>query len=343
LLALAAAGPAGAQGGGVEVVAQTPGRAQLGGQTYVVVRGLLANRGPVTAADIEVTLRLRRSPGGEQLAPPGIGLSWLDPLLPGETSPFAVLVRYCCPDDVGAHDLSLGWRGGATAPYRGLRASAQALRETPAGPRLFGSAVNGGEGFVEASTVRVYAGFWSGADLVDARAVLVPAVFDDGPGGMALGPGQSLPWSTTIPTGAYDRVELWARSEPYPAGVFPVPLGVTETAVRPAPDGVTVVGRVRNCGLEAAPDLYALLVARDATGAPLQFLGQPLTGVDLAPGAARAVALSWPGAVAASRPATVTLEAFALAQQLERPAAYPCRELARRFLPLAWPGAAPGR
>lgn len=332
--------PVRGQAGGVEVVAYTPDRVVLGGQPYVIVRGILANRGPVVAADIQVTLRLRRGPGGELLAPPGNGLSWLGPLAPGQEGLFSAVVRYCCPEDVGEYELTLGWRGGATAPYRGLVATPQAMRDSPAGPRLFGTVENAGGRAVDASTVRVYAGFWSGAQLVDARAVLVPAVFDDGPGGMALGRGQSLPWSTTVPDRAYDRVEMWAASEPYPEGAYPVPLGASDVRVRPAALGVIVTGRVRNCGTRDVADVYALLVARDEAGAPLQFEGVFLPGVDLPAGGAREVVVPWPGAEPTVLPAAVALEVFALVDQPDPPPESPCRAPVSLFLPAAWRDAA---
>src|SRR5262245_30879880 len=58
------------QSGGMEVLSYTPGRIELGGSPFVIVRGVLRNDTGVVATDVQITLRIRRSPGGELLAEP---------------------------------------------------------------------------------------------------------------------------------------------------------------------------------------------------------------------------------------------------------------------------------
>ncbi len=320
---------------GVVVQTFTPDRIVLGEAPYVIVRGLLVNRSSVPAQDIRVTLRLRDAPGGEILAGPAYGLSWLGTLSPDEAGPFSVAVRFCCPEDVGAYDLEVSWRGASEERYRGLVGEPQQVRDLAGLPRLYGELANVGGAFTDASTTHVYVGFWDGPRLVDARAAVLPVFYEDGPGGMAHPPGFRMPWSTTLPEKPYDRVEVWPVAERFPAGEYPVPLGVRDVEVWPAEVGVVVTGQVYNCGAAPATAMVLMVIAYDWSGQLLQFerASLALTGA-LQPGAAGTIEVTWPGASPAVATGRVALVAFALDAQPERPLAVPCDgTVARVYLP----------
>lgn len=324
-----------AEAAGVTVLTYTPDRIVLGEAPYVIVRGLLVNRSGIPAQDIRVSMRLRQSPAGEILAGPGYGLSWLGTLSPGEAGPFSVAVRFCCPEDVGAYDFDVSWRGATQERYRDLVGEPHAVHVLAGLPRLYGELVNTGSAFTDASSTRVYVGFWDGSRLVDARAAVLPVFYEDGPGGAAHPPGFRMPWSTTLPEKPYDRVEVWPVADRYPAGWYPVPLGVRDVAVLPAEAGVVVTGEVYNCGTAPASDLLVMVIARDAERQVLQFDRAALTVPEtLPPGAAGTIEVTWPGANSEVATSSVSLVALALDAQQERPVAVPCDGTAGRlFLP----------
>lgn len=332
---LALAPPTPARADGLSVIQYTPSIIEFGGQPSVLVRGLIRNDSAVAAADIHVTMHIRRSPGGEELAPPGYGKSWLGTLSPGETGPFQTLVHFCCPEEIGHYEFEVDWRGSSVERYRDVAARAGITRTVAGSKFLFGELLNTGTGFTDASTTRVYVGFFHGERFVDGRSALVPVFFDDGDGGMGQPPGFRLPWSTSLPDLPYDRIELWPAVEAFPAGGYPVPLGVHDVTVASAARGVTVSGMLHHCGTQPVENLVLLVVARDDEGQLLQFDKAYLAASSpILPGAAGGVSVEWRSAGPEVLGSRVELSAFSLEQQPERPSGEPCGgPRARLFLP----------
>jgi hypothetical protein len=310
---------------GVEVTQFTPTATTFAGQPAVIVRGLVTNGSGVAATHIDVGLRVRRSAGGEPLLPPAYGKSWLDTLSPGQTGPFSIVLRTCCPEEIGDYEFDVSWQGASRESYRALAAEGQVQRTVDDVEFLYGELANTGDGYVDASSTRVYIGFWRGADFVDGRSAIVPVVPEDGEGGMGLAPGERLPWSTSLPELTYDRVELWPMAEPYPPDRYPVPLGTGRATVTAAERGVEVKALLTQCGTRPVENIVFLLEARDADGRLTQFDKAILTtSRPMRPGEEGEVTITWPTARPEVREGTLRLRAFAIEEQPDRPPARPC-------------------
>jgi hypothetical protein len=325
VLGLAILGPTPARADGLSVIQFTPSVLDFAGHPAVLVRGLIRNDTGVAAGDIQVAMHLRRSPGGEELVPPGFGKSWLGTLSPGETGPFQTLVHFCCPEEIGHYEFEVEWRGTSVERYRAVEAQAGITRTVDGLNILYGELINTGTGFTDASTTRVYIGFFQGDRFVDGRSALVPVFFEDGEGGVGQPPGFRLPWSTSLPDLPYDRIELWPAVEAFPPGDYPVPLGIRDTAIEPAARGITVSGTLRNCGTQPVEDVVLLVVARDSAGQLLQFDKVYLSATTpILPGSEGRVSVGWTTARPELLDSQVTMSAFSLQQQAERPADQPC-------------------
>jgi hypothetical protein len=347
-LALALASPAGparmslASPAAPQVVVEryTPSVLDLGGRRYVMVQGMLINRGPGPAQDIHVSLVARRSPGGEILGEGG-GMSWLDVLNGGESGPFSVAVPHCCPEDIGAYDFTVTVQPAPADRYLDLAVTGMVEREVNGGRWIYGDLVNTGDAFLNATATDVYMGFWDGEDLVKLDTARMPILHSlEGPTGQSHPPGWRYPWAMQVPTVKFDRTEVWTYAERYPPDVYPVPLGAQ--GVVAARDGadIRVTATVTSCGTERVGGLLIMVVARDAEDRVVEFgLAQPALASPLAPGDRRPVSLVWPNIRAEIDPAGVTLWPLALDTQGERPGAIPCLPLMpANFLPMAGVG-----
>lgn len=324
----------------VVVQSYTPSVLDLGGRRYVLVQGMLINRGPGPAQEIHVSLTARRSPGGEILGEGG-GMSWLDVLNGGESGPFSVAVPHCCPEDIGAYDFTVNVEPAPADRYLDLAVTGMVEREVNGGPWIYGDLVNTGDAFLNATATDVYMGFWKGEDLVKLETARTPILHSlEGPTGQSQPPGWRYPWAIQVPALAFDRTQVWAYAERYPPNIYPVPLGAQ--GVVAARDGadIRVAATVMSCGTERTEGMLIMVVARDAEDRVLEFgLAQPPLASPLAPGDRRPVSLVWPNARAEIDPAGVTLWPLSLDTQGERPGAIPCLPLVPgSFLPLAGVG-----
>lgn len=312
--------------GGLVVTGYWPARLQLGGNDYVLVRGMLENRGAFGVGLVTVGLKVY---GVDEMTPlaEGSGQAFLDRLAPGERSPFTVAVRHCCPEDLQRYAFSLEGPEQRAAPYRELAVRLELRRTGPRGPERSAELVNLGRRPVNAPSLDVYAAYWQGDNLLDLRTANLPVLWNlVGPTGQALAPGMVYPLVVAEPEQPFDRVEYFINGTPYPAGQYPVPLGAR--AERLWWDGDDLLWRVllQNCGSAPVGSAVLILDWRDAQGWVRGFARWDLDlGEGLAPGAGRWVQLRLSEAPEALLgPGERRLLPLGLAVQDREPAEYHC-------------------
>ncbi len=312
----------------VVIASYTPGRLVLGERRYVIVRGILQNHGPGPATDFQMTFTARREPGGEVLGEGG-GVSWLDALDAGESGPFTAVVPYCCPEDIGAYDLTLSAAPAPADRYRALEVTGQVRREAGGLPWIYGDLVNTGADFLDVSATDVYMGFWKGEDLVMLDTARMPVLHSLGdPTGQSHPPGWRYPWAVQVPDVPFDRTEVWFNAAAFPPEVFPVPLGAQAVAAAREGADIQVRATIAHCGLAPAENLVVMVVARDAEDRVVEFgLAQPRLAAPIRPGDRVPIHLTWPGARAEIEPQRLSLWPLALESQNQRPSAIPCPPL----------------
>jgi hypothetical protein len=325
-----------AQGPRVEVLSYTPRLGILGGQPYVFVRGMLQNRGPGVAHDIQIALQVF---GSDPVTPIGVGggVSWLDSLDAGESGPFSLAIRHCCPEDFLEYAFAIDVGRAGRRPYRQLSFEQVTRWDADAPPRLTGWIRNRGDAFLNAPSVDIYASFWSGEEMVALETARLPILYSlEGPTGQSLPPGAAYPWSMQLPEADFDRYELWHNGDPYPEGSFPVPLGYLPDRQRREGSDIVLEGSLRHCGREAVTVALLMLVGRDGQGRVLDFkLLQLITDEAIPPGSLGRLVARWPDAPADLDPAEVTLLPLALDVQDQRPASFPCAPpVAGVYLPM---------
>ncbi|HQZ69909.1 MAG TPA: hypothetical protein PK826_01110 [Anaerolineae bacterium] len=322
--------------GGLEVTAYTPSRLELGGNVYILVRGMLRNGGSFGLGQVTVDLMLW---GADPAVPlgHGIGQAFLERLAPGEESPFSVAVRHCCPDDARRYAFTLSGPEQRERPYRSLEVRAVSSRQGTRGPERTGELFNAGNLSVNAPSLDLYAAYWRGSDLIDLRTANLPVLWSlGGPVGQALPPGLAYPFAVAEPAEPFDRVAYFINGSPYPVGLYPVPLGLGGLDGRP--DGTDLVwrGLLTNCGLAAVDGAIIILDWRE-DGKVRGFARWDLDlGSALPPGGGRWVSLRLSdGPPALLEPGAATFLPLALAVQEQPPPAYVCAIAPQRLsLPL---------
>jgi hypothetical protein len=321
---------------GLEVIAYTPSRLELGGRNYVMVRGMLRNSGAFGVGQVTVDLVL----WGDDPSTPlghGSGQGFLDRLAPGEESPFTVAVQHCCPEDARRYAFTLSGPEQRERPYRSLDVRAVSSRQGQHGPERTGELHNAGDRSVNAPSLDLYAAYWRGGDLIALRTANLPVLWSlDGPVGQALPPGLAYPFAVAEPDEPFDRVDYYINGTPYPVDQHPVPLGLGGLQGRQ--DGVDLVwrGLLYNCGL-AAVDAAIVILDWRVDGKVRGFARWDLDlGQSLAPGASRWVSLRLSdGPAALLAPGAATFLPLALAVQDRPPPAPVCAIVPRRLvLPL---------
>lgn len=321
----------------IEVVSFTPAEIVLGGRRTVMVRGLVANRGPGPAREIHVSLTARRAPGGEIIGT-GSGMSWLGAMDEGEVGAFTAGLAICCLPDIGDYSFST-WAEPAVAPrYRDLDVDGLVRREVGAEHRIYGWLTNTGPAFLNASSLRVDAGFWKGDELIALHTARLPVQYSlDGSTGQSLPPAAAYPWAITFQDPTFDRYQVWVYAESFGADEFPIPLAADHVVAARAGDDVVVRGTVRNCGVATARAAVLVVVARDAEQQLLEF-GRATLGLEspLAPGDRQPFALTWPAVGAVVETARVSAQAYAVETQAVRPREAPCAGIEPRgYVPWA--------
>lgn len=311
---------------GLEVLSYTPSAMELGGNTYVMVRGMLRNGGSFGVGTVTVSLTLW---GDDPASPLGLGSGqgFLDRLAPGEEGPFTVAVRHCCLEDARRFDFALSAPEQRERPYRALETRHVASRQGRQGPERTGELFNAGDLSVNAPSLDLYAAYWRGADLVALHAANLPVLWSlGGAVGQALPPGLAYPFVLAEPAEPFDRVAYFVNGTPYPAGSYPVPLGWGGLDGRQ--DGADLVWRgiLRNCGREPTNAAIVILDWRAAERQVRGFARWDLDlGLPLAPGAGRWIALRLGDAPPALlEPGAVSFLPLALAVQDQAPPAYLC-------------------
>lgn len=322
---------------GLEVLGYTPSTVELGGNTYVMVRGMLRNRGAFGVGQVTVNLTLW---GEDPTSPLGLGSGqgFLDRLAPGEESPFTVAVRHCCLEDARRYAFVLSAPERREHPYRALEVRHVTSRQGRQGPERTGELVNAGDLSVNAPSLDLYAAYWRGEDLIALHTANLPVLWSlGGDVGQALPPGLAYPFVIAEPVEPFDRVAYFINGTTYPLGSFPVPLGWGGLEGRR--DGTDIVWRgvLRNCGLEATAAAILILDWRTADGSVRGFARWDLDlGTVLAPGAGRWIALRLGDApTALLETGSVAFLPLALAVQDQAPSVYLCSVPLRRLaLPL---------
>lgn len=320
------------------VTGHWPSRLQLGGNDYVLVRGMMENRGAFGVGPVTVVLEAW---GADPAAPLGRGSGqvFLDRVAPGERSPFTVAVRHCCPEDILRYDFVLDGPEQRAAPYRDLAVRRELRRRGANGPERTAELANLGDRVVNAPSLDVYAAYWQGENLIDLRTANLPVLWSlSGPTGQSLPPGMAYPLVVAEPDQPFDRVAYFVNGTPYPAGLYPVPLGAT--VQRLSWDGADLLWQVllSNCGVAPTEALVLILDWRDAEGLVRGFARWDLElPAPLPPGAGRWVQLRLSGAPAALLgPGERRLLPLALAVQERPPPSYHCEPRTWRvWLPAA--------
>lgn len=274
-------------------------------------------------------------PGGEIVGVGG-GVSWLDALDEGESGPFSVGVRFCCLPDIGAYDLTTSADAAPAPRYHDLAVLDLNEQVVDGEGRVYGWLRNTGDAFLNASSTDVYAGFWHGDDLVELQTARLPVFYTpDAPTGQSHPPGVAYPWAIAFPDVQFDWYQVWTYAEPFPPGLYPIPLAADAVTARRVAADIVVAGTLRSCGTAAAGLVVVVVEATAADGSLVEF-GRAVLALDdpLDPGERQGFSLTWPNVRPAVDAARVTATAYAVDTQAVRPTAVPCAGLRRQgFLP----------
>ena len=312
----------------VAVVNFTPEDRDLSGPLFFV-RGLLTNHGAGPVQDVQVHLVIRDAPGGRTLAE-GNGFGLLGVMGAGETGPFTAGMRFCCARDVGAYEWTVYSKDAPADRYRSFAVEHVVTRtvasEHGPDPVIMGDLVNTGDAYMNLSDTRLDIAFWSGDRMVELNPVRFPLVFTFGGVGQSHPPGFRYPWALSLPAKAYDRVEFWPQSTPFPAGSYPVPIGVRGAQATLDGSDIVVTAQLFNCGQVPAEDIVVVLDGRDEDDRPLAFAaGQLALNGPLQPGYEGPITVRWSNPSAPVDPARVRMVAMAQTTQSQRPDVVPAR------------------
>jgi hypothetical protein len=299
----------------------------------LLAEGMLVNMGAESETDIDVKMSAFDESGHELGS--GYGSSWLEPLESGETGPFsAATSQFDCDATVAAVEFDITSQATTQRRYRDLEPTGMVVRESDGQATLFGELVNTGPSYLNAGDAdsRIYVGFFRGEVLVDLAAAKRPTVNTPGPVGQPHPPGFRLPWSAVVPEAEYDRWTVWPIATEYPAGVWPVALGVRELQIESDGGAVKVGGTLYNCGSLEALDVLLMLVGRGQDNLLSGFdLHVVQTRDPIPPGDEIRFSARWGSVGSDTDPRLIEVHPFSLQSQPVSPGLVPCSRLVGRL------------
>ena len=299
------------------------------GRVQWIVRGLVRNSSEA-AREWQGT-RLELLDADDAVLAAGVGAPLLPALGAGEDGPFEARAVVLEADAPAVQRIRLQPLGGRERPDRdrSLRLGSVITTTLGGATSLLGELENEGALFLQAAETRLHVAFFEDERIVALRAATIPVRYGRGVDGQGHAPGERYPWLLPWPEARALPWRAWLVSEPYPAGRWPVPVGLVDLRHRMEPSGDRrYTAELVNCGFRRVAEARVLVVERDEQGRPMRFAAADLAlRGPLGPGNAAPVDITVSGF--GGDGLQLTLHAHALASQAVAPSAWPCRERPR--------------